>query len=108
MTSRTYMPDSVSGWTPELCREQMAQCRRYAREYRDFPEATCWTYRFLNSQFYRQARSRLGFLLSAPMQNPERLLQPACRAFGAAASSDTAGECVGADSLSSAPVYNSE
>lgn len=48
------------GWSQQVARERMASCRRYAADYRTFPEHTRWTFRFLNAQCYRRMRAILS------------------------------------------------
>lgn len=83
---------SADGWTPEICRERMATCRRAAVIYRAYPDHSRYSYRWLNAHFYLQHRTRLEALLSARTQN--RWNSPV-----ESDDREASGECVRADSL---------
>ena len=54
----------AQGWTPEMCRERMANCRKGLVEAKARGGSGLYSYRYLFTRQYLQNRSRLAILLS--------------------------------------------
>jgi len=52
------------GWTVDGVRERIKGCQRNRREFKNCPENSRFTYRFLNVCQYLQNRNRLKILLT--------------------------------------------
>jgi hypothetical protein len=62
MNTKTYW--IVLGWTPADCLSRLETARKNAQQFRTFPNHSRYSYRVINANLYRQAKSVLALLRS--------------------------------------------